>query len=56
MEMVHRGFYMFALVLLNLLNELRKKDEALDKPTFYLFSSTRLIHAIQCTCNTGARM
>ena len=41
MEMVHRGFYMFALVLSNLLNELRKKDKMLDKPrilSLFLYS------------------
>ena len=45
MDMVHRGFYMLALVLLNLLNKLRKKDKTLDKPriffSLFLYSFNR---------------
>ena len=36
-----------APVLLNLLNSLRKRDKMLDKPSIYLFSSTRLINSIK---------
>ena len=35
-----------ALVLLNLLNSLRKRDKCSQSLAFYLFSSARLIHSI----------
>ena len=34
---MHRGSYMSAHVLLNLLNELRERDEMQGLPSFYLF-------------------
>ena len=46
------GSYISAHVLLNLLNELRKKDKFVACQTFYLFFATSLIKFI----NIGARM
>ena len=37
---------MSAHVLLNLLNELRKRDKMRGLPAFYLFFATRLINSI----------
>ena len=45
--MINRGSYIRALVLLNLLNSLRKRDKMLGKLAFYLFSPTRLINSIK---------
>ena len=37
---IHRGSYMYAHVLLNLLNELGKKDKMRGLPSVYLFFAT----------------
>ena len=49
-HIIYRGSYMSAHVLLNLLNELRKRD----KCAFYRFFATSIINSINH--NTGARM
>ena len=38
---LNRGFYMSAHVLLNLLNELGKRDKMRGLPSIYLFFATR---------------
>ena len=45
-ESLHRGSYISAHVLLNLLNELGKRDKMLGKP-LYLFFATSLINSVK---------
>ena len=45
--MLHRGSYMSAHVLLNLLNELGKRDKCEACRAFYLFFATSLIKSIK---------
>ena len=42
----HRGSYISAHVLLNLLNELGKRDKMRGLPSIYLFFATSLINSI----------
>ena len=44
-ESIQRGSYMSARVLLNLLNELGKKDKKRGLPSIYLFFATSLINS-----------
>ena len=44
--MINRASYMSAHVLLNLLNELGKRDKMLACRAFYLFFATSLINPI----------
>ena len=44
---LNRGSYMSAHVLLNLLNELGKRDKREASLTFYLFFATSLINSIK---------
>ena len=45
-DKIHRGSYMGAHVLLNLLNELGERDKCEPSQAFYLFSATSLINSI----------
>ena len=45
-EVINRGSYMIAHVLLNLLNELGKIDKMRGLRAFYLFFATNLLNSI----------